>query len=53
MMGKVSDPLCDEIDHCKHEGECVLGFNTFACKCSPGWGGKFCEEAHFCRFVVL
>lgn len=31
-------------NNCKSGSTCVVkGFGTYACKCQPGWVGKYCE----------
>ncbi|KAK6638540.1 hypothetical protein RUM43_006807 [Polyplax serrata] len=37
-------------NNCKSGSTCVVkGFGTYACKCQPGWVGKYCETGPSCR----
>lgn len=45
----VPDPCLSK--PCKNGGTCINeGYNTFECKCAPGYVGETCEEGNRASF---
>lgn len=49
LEGEVSDDAC-RVQPCNNNGECMVTWNDFVCKCPKGYKGKHCSEKEFCQW---
>ena len=45
ILFKFSDVRLCATHFCQHEGTCFFLGNATACLCTPGFTGRFCEDA--------
>ena len=49
LEGEVSDDTC-RVNPCSNNGECMVTWNDFVCKCPEGYKGKHCSEIEYCHW---